>query len=149
VIAGVPTIALIAGGPAAAHIGAASSLAAIARGLRAAGAPEPDVCPLELEYPPEQVELREILEEVRFDARMRAARGVILCERELSPGTLAASATFEMATRARQAGVPAFAVTGENRLGAFEARILDLQAIEQARGPRGLEAAGARLAQLL
>ena len=61
---------------------------------------------------------------------------------------VAGSAAFEIATRARQAGVPAYAVTGENALGAFDARMLDLQLVLEARGPRGLAAAGRRLASL-
>ena len=53
---------------------------------------------------------------------------------------------FEIATRARQAGVPAYAVTGENELDAFDARMLDLQVILEARTVRGLAAAGTKLA---
>jgi glycerate 2-kinase len=56
---------------------------------------------------------------------------------------------FEIATRARQAGVPAYAVAGENALDPFDERILDLQAILEASSPRALEAAGRHLAELV
>jgi len=146
---GIPHIGLIAGGPIRERISAAASVSAIARGLRSGGAPEPDLCPLPLQASFTPAGMRLLLEELAFDARMRACRALIVCESALQPSTLAASATFELATRARQAGVPAFAVTGENGLGSFEARILDLQAIEQARGARSLVAAGERLARML
>ena len=54
----------------------------------------------------------------------------------LDRGTLAGSPAFEIATRARQAGVPAYAVTGVNELDAFDARMLDLQVILQASDAR-------------
>jgi glycerate kinase len=60
-----------------------------------------------------------------------------------------ASAVFEIATRARQAGVPAYAVAGENALSLFDARILDLQVILQARDTRALRRAGEKLAGLI
>ena len=80
---------------------------------------------------------------------MRSARAVILGEQRLRERTLAGSVTFEIASRARQAGVPAYAVTAQNRLDSFDARILDLQVILEASGPRALERAGRRLAELL
>jgi hypothetical protein len=64
----------------------------------------------------------------------------------LEERTLAGSIAFEIATRARQGGVPAYAVTAENRLDAFDARIMDLQRIVQAADGRALRAAGKRLA---
>ena len=54
---------------------------------------------------------------------------------------------FELATRARQGGVPCYAVTAENGLDSFQARILDLQLVLQAGAPRSLRAAGSALAQ--
>jgi glycerate 2-kinase len=74
---------------------------------------------------------------------------VVLAEWLLEERTLTGSPAFEIATRARQAGVPAYAVTAANRLSAFDARILDLQAILEASTPRALQAAGRRLAQLV
>jgi glycerate kinase len=55
----------------------------------------------------------------------------------------------EVATRARQAGVPAHAIVGISALDRFDARILDLQEILTARGPAELVAAGGELARRL
>jgi glycerate kinase len=108
----------------------------IAKGVRAVGMPEPDLCPIEDELP------------ASFAVRMRRARAVIIGARGLGRETLAGSLVFEIATRARQGGVPAYAVTGANELDAFEARMLDLQVILEADGARGLSAAGRKLARL-
>jgi glycerate kinase len=89
------------------------------------------------------------LSEVDFDARMRRARCVILAQRRLHERTLAGSLAFEIATRARQGGVPAYAMTAESTLDAFDARILDLQLILEASSARALEAAARRLAELV
>jgi hypothetical protein len=115
--------------------------AAISRGLLAAGLPEPDVVTLGRE-----AGSREHLDACGFDARMRVARAVVVAVARLGEATLAASPAFEIATRARQAGVPAYAITAANGLDAFDARILDLQLILEARGRRGLAAAARRLA---
>lgn len=109
---------------------------AIARGVRAAGMPEPDVCLIEDALP------------TNFDTRMRRARAVVVGAGRLDRGTLPESPAFEIATRARQAGVPAYAVTGANGLDAFDARMLDLQVILEAPTARGLSTAGRRLAEL-
>jgi glycerate kinase len=125
--------------------------AAIARGLQAGGW-QTDLCPIDSgEAPPagSAGRVRELLDDLDFDARMRAARAVILAERRLQEETLAGSPAFEIATRARQAGVPAYALTAENRLDAFDARILDLQAILEAGSARSLQAAGRKLAALV
>ena len=125
--------------------------AAIAQGLQAGGWPT-DLCPIDPgEAPPagSAGRVRALLDDLDFDARMRAARAVILAERRLQEDTLAGSAAFEIATRARQAGVPAYAVAAENRLDAFDARILDLQAILEAGSARSLRAAGRKLAALV
>jgi glycerate kinase len=93
-------------------------------------------------------EVRELLDELDFDARMRRARAVVIGTERLEERTLAGSVTFEIATRARQGGIPAYAVTGENALSAFDARILDLQVILQARSRGSLVTAGRKLAAL-
>jgi len=90
-----------------------------------------------------------VLEQLDFDARMRAARAVIVGEGRLDLGTLAGKAPGEIATRARQAGVPCFAAVGSRTLDAFGARILDLQAVLEAGDAGALEAAGRRLATLV
>lgn len=108
----------------------------IAKGVCAAGMPEPDLCPIQDELP------------ASFDVRMRRARAVIIGAGRLDRETLPGSAVFEIATRARQAGVATYAVTGANELDAFDARMLDLQVILEARTVRGLAAAGTKLARL-
>jgi glycerate kinase len=84
-----------------------------------------------------------------FDARMRAARAVVIAEPRLDERTLAGTVAFEIATRARQGGVPAYAVTGEDGLDSFDARILDLQTILRARSHRSLVDAGRKLAAVV
>ncbi len=120
---------------------------AISRGLAPSGF-STDQCPLETEgdLPPE---VRALLGEVDFDARMRRARAVMLAQWRLHERTLAHSAAFEIATRARQAGVPVYALAGKSTLDAFDARILDLQLILEASSARSLEAAARRLAELV
>ena len=90
-----------------------------------------------------------VLEQLDFDAHMRAARAVIVGEGRLDLGTLAGKAPGEIATRARQGGVPCFAAVGARTLDAFGARILDLQAVLKAGDERALEEAGRRLATLV
>jgi hypothetical protein len=119
---------------------------AIAKGVVAAGRPAPDICPL---VPVEHREaLRAQLDEAGFDARMRSARALVIATEQLEERTLAGSPVFELATRARQAGVPAYAVTAHNALAPFDGRILDLQLILEAADIRGLSAAGRRLGAL-
>jgi glycerate kinase len=67
----------------------------------------------------------------------------------LDERTLAGTVAFELATRARQGGVPAYAVTGEDELDSFDARILDLQTILVARTHRSLTLAGRKLAEIV
>ena len=84
-----------------------------------------------------------------FDRRMRAAHAVVTGEGRLDRQSLAGKAVSEVATRARQSGVPCHAVVGERELDAFGARILDLQAVLEARTLRQIQAAGRKLAGLL
>ena len=145
---------LIACAPFGPRLSATTAARAIARGLVDGGLPEPDVCPLPIAGAgagghDSGGELREILEALGFDARMRRARAVVVGAALLEERTLDGSVTFEIATRARQSGVPAYAVTGEDALDAFDARILDLQVILEARSSRGLASAGFKLAQLV
>jgi glycerate kinase len=144
----IPTTPLLVAGAFGRDLSAPAVGAAIARGLLAGGVPAPDVCPIDPAHE-HGVEARELLDAHDFDARMRRARAVIVAVERLREQTLAGSATFEVATRARQSGVPAYAITGENRLDLFDARILDLQLIVEARGARALAGAGGKLAPLL
>ncbi len=144
----IPLRVLVASGRFGAALPASEVAAAIARGLVAGGAPAPDVCPL----PPPRVgeeDVRALLHALDFDARMRSARAVVVAARRLEERTLAGSVTFEIATRARQGGVPAYAIAGENALEPFDARILDLQLVLQARSLRALAAAGRKLAEIV
>ena len=111
--------------------------AAVARGLIAAGLPEPDVYPVQDGL------------DATFDARLRAAFAVVAGEPRLDRDTLDGRVTGEIAVRARQAGVPCHAIVGADRLDLFGKRILDLQHVLEASGPAELEAAGARLARML
>jgi glycerate kinase len=138
-------IASAAFGP---RLSASAVAAAIARGVQDGGLPEPDLLPLE-PVDERAGDVRALLDGMDFDARMRRARAVVIAAARLEERTLAGSLTFEIATRARQSGVPAYAVTAENRLDAFDARILDLQVILEARGARSLEVAGRKLADVV
>jgi glycerate kinase len=139
---------------------------AIAGGLQHGGLPEPDICCLPgagATAGPDgavrsvtarragggEEDVRELLDALGLDARMRAARAVVIGARGLQERTLAGSVTFEIATRARQGGIPAYAVTAEDSLEPFDARILDLQLVLQALDRRALAAAGLRLASIV
>jgi glycerate kinase len=90
-----------------------------------------------------------VLEALEFDARMRAAHALIVGEGRLDRATLRGRVTGEIATRARQSGVPCHAVVGANAIDRFDARILDLQAIIRAGTITELEDAGEALAAYL
>jgi glycerate kinase len=90
-----------------------------------------------------------VLGAVDFDARMRAARGLIVGEGVLDVGALTGRVFGEAATRARQAGIPCHAIVGVNRLDRFDARILDLQEILEAPSLDAIARAAAVLAARL
>jgi glycerate kinase len=90
-----------------------------------------------------------VLDALGFDRRMRAARAVVTGEGKLDQQSLAGKAVSEVATRARQAGVPCHAIVGARELDAFGARVLDLQAVLEAGTMAQLERAGGELAELL
>lgn len=139
-----PLLAMCAFG---ADLPAGRVVEALAQGMRAAGTPAPDLCPIE--SGPRGTAIAALLGSLDFDARMRRARAVIVGEERLDRDTLAGSVVFEIATRARQAGVPAYGVTAKNELDAFDARILDLQVVLEANSTRALGAAGRKLALLI
>ena len=146
-VPGRPTTPLIATGPFG-GLSAERVAALIARGLQQGGTPAADL--LALAGGEESgAELRELLDGHHLEARLRAARAVILGRWRLQERTLAGSAFFEIATRARQAGVPAYAVAGRNRLDSFDARILDLQLVIEASSERALVAAGRTVATVI
>ncbi len=87
-----------------------------------------------------------VLDALDFDRRMRGSRAVITGEGKLDEQSLAGKAVSEVATRARQSGVPCHAVVGRRELNAFGLRVLDLQLVQEAGTLEALEAAGRRLA---
>jgi glycerate kinase len=136
---------LIAARPFGGRLGAGRVASAIADGLHDCGW---ETDPLPLEDGAESAAIA-LVRSPAFDARMRAARAVVIAEPRLDERTLAGTVAFEIATRARQGGVPAYAVTGENDLDSFDARILDLQTILVARTHRSLVEAGRELAAVV
>ncbi len=145
----IPTTPLVAACAIGSTLSAASVAEAVGRGLRSGGSAAPDLVALEIEREDRRGALARHLADAHFDSRMLRARAVILACARLEQSTLAGSAMFEIATRARQAGVPAYAIAADNRLSLFDARVLDLQTILQAGGARALAAAGRRLAAII
>jgi glycerate kinase len=87
-----------------------------------------------------------VLQALDFDRRMRAAHAVIVGEGRLDQTTLQGKIAGEIAVRARQAGVPAHAIVGQNAIDPFGVRILDLQVIAEAGTPTAIEQAAHDLA---
>lgn len=90
-----------------------------------------------------------VLDAVDFDVRMHAARAVLTGEGKIDQQSLAGKLVSEIATRARQSGVPCYAIVGTSELDAFGARILDLQAVIEAGTLPDIEAAARRLADVI
>jgi glycerate 2-kinase len=90
-----------------------------------------------------------VLEALDFDRRLDASRAVIVGEGRLDQTSLQGKIAAEIATRARQMGVPAHAIVGSVALSRFDARILDLQEIAVATDEREIEAAAAALAGVI
>jgi glycerate kinase len=90
-----------------------------------------------------------VLDVLDFDARMRRARAVVTGEGQLDLQSLAGKLVSEVATRARQGGVPCHAVVGRRELDDFGLRVLDVQVVLEARTLRQIEAAGRMLADLV
>ncbi|MHB8531497.1 MAG: hypothetical protein ACYDC2_02140 [Solirubrobacteraceae bacterium] len=144
-----PRALLLACAPFAARLDGERVAAALAAGLLAGGAPHPDA--IALPGCPEgagAAGLQDLLADEGFDARMRAARALVIAVPRLAEQTLAGSLPFELATRARQSGVPCYAVARESLLSSFDERILDLQAVIEAAGPSALRRAGRKLAEI-
>ena len=90
-----------------------------------------------------------VLDAVGFDARMRAARAVITGEGRLDQQSLVGKVVSEVATRARQSGVPCHAVCGRRELDTMGQRVLDLDRVLEASTADELIAAGRELAGLI
>lgn len=164
----VPSIAwtlLIAAQPFGERLPASKVAAAIENGIREAGLTQPDVCELPAQQDTggqagagrstrgaggrDHDSIAGFLRSCDFDARMKAARAILIATPRLDERTLLGSICFEIATRARQSGVPAYAITAKDEIDRFDARILDLQVVLQARGERTLRRAGRELAQIV
>jgi glycerate kinase len=90
-----------------------------------------------------------VLDRLDFDSRMRAARAVVTGEGRLDQQSLAGKALSEVATRARQSGVPCYAIVGRRELNSFGIRILDLQSVLEAGTAREIRAAAKRLGEVV
>jgi glycerate 2-kinase len=90
-----------------------------------------------------------VLDAVEFDRRMLASRAVITGEGKLDGQSLVGKLVAEIATRARQRGVPCDAVCGVRELDAMGARMLDLEYILEATTLAELQRAGRELAELV
>jgi glycerate kinase len=90
-----------------------------------------------------------VLRTLDFDARLRAARAVIVGEGCIDEQTLQGKIAGEIATRARQGGIPCFAIVGSSAFDAFDARMLDLQRIVEASDLDAIAAAAASLADVI
>ena len=77
---------------------------------------------------------------------MRAARALIVGEGRLDATTLDGKIAGELATSARQAGVPCHAIVGSDALDRFGRRIIDLQTVSEASTLDEIEAAALALA---
>jgi glycerate 2-kinase len=142
---GISQVALVACAAFGPRLPAGVVASAIASGLQQGGLLEADVLALPAGEGQHE-DVREPLDELDFDARMRRARAVVVGTPLLEERALVGSVVFEIATRARQGGIPVYAVTAERAVDAFDARILDLQVILQARSRGGLVSAGRKLA---
>jgi hypothetical protein len=145
----IPADALIASEAFGALLSAESVAAAIGAGLIGEGAPVPEVCPLEGHDGEGVGDLGALLGRLDFDGRLGRARALIIAVPAIDPHALQRAPAFELATRARQRGVPAYAILACATLDLFDARMLDLQTVLLAGSEPELRLAGARLAALL
>lgn len=68
-----------------------------------------------------------VLDAVGFDALAHDAFAVVTGEGRLDEQTIGGKLLFEVATRARQGGVPCYAVVGKDDLDAFEHRLMNIE----------------------
>ncbi|MBI5309918.1 MAG: glycerate kinase [Actinobacteria bacterium] len=90
-----------------------------------------------------------VLDRLDFSARMVASRAVITGEGCLDHQTLLGKAVGEIATRARQSGVPCHAIVGRRGMTEFDARILDFETVTEAGSEATIADAAERLAPVL
>ena len=87
-----------------------------------------------------------VLSALDADPRMKAARALVVGEGRLDQTTLDGKIAFELATRARQGGIPCHAIVGTDELDLFGRRVIDLQSVTEATTLAELEDAGTLLA---
>jgi glycerate kinase len=87
-----------------------------------------------------------VLDALGYDERMRAARAVIVGAGTIARSDLRGTLIAEAATRARQSGVPCFAIAGHSDLDRFDSRMLDIEVIETATTLKQIERAAQALA---
>lgn len=90
-----------------------------------------------------------VLDQVGFSERMTAARAVITGEGSLDHQTLLGKAVGEVATRARQSGVPCHAIVGRMGMTEFDARILDFESWREATTLEAIADAAAALVEVI
>jgi glycerate 2-kinase len=86
-----------------------------------------------------------VLDALRFDERLRSAGAVVTGEGHIDAQTLQGKLVGEVATRARQRGVPCNAIVGASSLDRFGRRMLDLDSVTEATTLEEIEAAAAAL----
>ncbi len=90
-----------------------------------------------------------VLDAVGFTPRMLAARAVVTGEGSLDRQTLLGKSVGEVATRARQAGVPCHAIVGTMAMTEFDARVLDFESWCEAGEADAIADAAERLVAVL
>lgn len=90
-----------------------------------------------------------VLDQIGFTPRLLASRAVITGEGSLDRQTLLGKAVGEVATRARQNGVPCHAIVGRMVMTEFDARILDFESHTEAGTPAAIADATERLVAVL
>jgi glycerate 2-kinase len=84
-----------------------------------------------------------------FGAELVSGSEFVLDAVDFDRRSLAGKAVSEVATRARQSGVPCHAIVGQRELDSFGARVLDLQAVLEASTLEEIENAGRELSRVL
>lgn len=87
-----------------------------------------------------------VLDRVGFPDQLQAARAVVTGEGSLDGQTLLGKAVGEVATQARQSGVPCHVIAGQTDLSEFECRILDFETHQTASSTDEIAAAAEALA---
>jgi glycerate kinase len=95
-----------------------------------------------------------VLDALGFDALAHDALAVVTGEGRLDEQTIGGKLLFEVATRARQGGVPCYAVVGQDDLDAFEHRLMNVEVEAASRNgavasARDVEQAARRVARRL